>query len=296
MFSGVMMLILLTSCGAKNDIASFQDTSINSLETSAPIEVWVDAQIDEPIVLSQGFIEYDESYIGESENTVLFFHQESCPTCKATEASLIESGVWPDMTVLKVDFDASENNDLRQKYGVTMKHTFVQVDVNGNMIKKWNWSLDLSDIEEQVYGESFPESVMMKDEDTNIQVEEDIMIQEEWVMMKEDTIQGEVMETKELAWVYANYDSSLVGARGDTVLFFHASWCPSCSAADKGISAGVIPENLSILKVDYDSSTDLRKKYGVVAQHTFVQVDADGNEIKKWVGGTSVEDIAQRIN
>jgi len=34
-----------------------------------------------------------------------------------------------------------------------------------------------------------------------------------------------------------------------------------------------IPENVNLLKVDYDNSTDLKEKYGVTMQHTFVLVD-----------------------
>jgi thioredoxin 1 len=77
----------------------------------------------------------------------------------------------------------------------------------------------------------------------------------------------------------------MVGKTEDTVIFFHATWCPSCRAADDAISSEVIPDRLTILKANFDNSTDLRKKYGVVAQHTFVQVDPNGNEVKKWLGG-----------
>ncbi len=79
--------------------------------------------------------------------------------------------------------------------------------------------------------------------------------------------------------VDANYDRSLV--------FFHAPWCPQCRAFEQSINAGSIPAGTQILKADYDSSTDLKKKYGVTLQTTFVQVDKSGNQLKKWVGYTS---------
>jgi predicted HAD superfamily phosphohydrolase YqeG len=57
-------------------------------------------------------------------------------------------------------------------------------------------------------------------------------------MMKgKEPIEAEEVMTKELTGIYTDYDSSLVGETEDTVLFFHASWCPSCSAADKGIKS-----------------------------------------------------------
>jgi len=84
---------------------------------------------------------------------------------------------------------------------------------------------------------------------------------------------------------------------GDVVLFFHASWCPSCRSQEKAIldNAAGIPEGLSILKVDYDSNVDLRQKYDVRLQHTFVQVDAEGNQIAQWSGGTDLAAVLKNV-
>lgn len=94
---------------------------------------------------------------------------------------------------------------------------------------------------------------------------------------------------------YANYTQSGIKNDATNVLFFHAWWCPSCNSADKKLSSEIIPDGLNILKTDFDSNLDLRKKYGVVAQHTFVQVDSEGTLITKWVGGRSVEDILDNL-
>lgn len=84
---------------------------------------------------------------------------------------------------------------------------------------------------------------------------------------------------------------------GDVVLFFHASWCPSCRGLNSDIEANMssIPEGVSILKVDYDKETDLKKKYGVTYQHTLVQVDKDGNLIKKWSGSPKLAKLVLEI-
>lgn len=84
---------------------------------------------------------------------------------------------------------------------------------------------------------------------------------------------------------------------GDVVLFFNASWCPTCRAAVADINAHLsdIPEGLTILSVDYDSSSDLKKKYGVTYQHTFVQVDAQGNMIKKWSGSPTLAALTAEV-
>lgn len=119
---------------------------------------------------------------------------------------------------------------------------------------------------------------------------------DEEVMEKDESVSATAPESPvALAGTYADYDASLVGSTDNTVIFFHASWCPSCRTADAGMAAGTVPDGLTILKADFDSSTDLKKKYGVVGQHTFVQVDANGNEIKKWLGGNDVESVVERL-
>lgn len=84
---------------------------------------------------------------------------------------------------------------------------------------------------------------------------------------------------------------------GDVVLFFKASWCPSCRTVDADIKTNInnIPETLTILELDYDKATDLKKKYGVTTQHTFVQVDKDGTMIKKWSGGSTLNSLIQEV-
>jgi thioredoxin 1 len=84
-----------------------------------------------------------------------------------------------------------------------------------------------------------------------------------------------------------------MAARGDTavVLFFHASWCPDCRATEAAIDESGVPDGLTVVKVDFDSETELRRQYGVTQQHTFVQVDADGAEIRKWTGSADGEAI-----
>jgi thioredoxin 1 len=71
------------------------------------------------------------------------------------------------------------------------------------------------------------------------------------------------------------------------VLFFAASWCPSCRAADKNLNENLkkIPENLIVFKTDYDTETALKTKYKITHQHTFVFVDAKGVALKTWAGG-----------
>lgn len=84
---------------------------------------------------------------------------------------------------------------------------------------------------------------------------------------------------------------------GKVVLFFRAPWCPTCRAVDSDIKANLskIPSELTILDVDYDSSTALKQKYAVTYQHTFVQVDENGNLIKKWSGSPTLSALVAEV-
>ena len=118
------------------------------------------------------------------------------------------------------------------------------------------------------------------------------------LMMKKS--EGAVMEKQDEKMMrkhgrYEAYTGSLAPT-GRQVLFFHAAWCPTCRSADANITSKLsdIPTDVTIHKVDYDDSSDLKKKYGVTYQHTFVQVDASGEMITKWSGG-DLNTIIQKL-
>jgi thiol-disulfide isomerase/thioredoxin len=79
------------------------------------------------------------------------------------------------------------------------------------------------------------------------------------------------------------YDGVIADTAGTKILFFHAPWCPQCRALEASIKNDGVPNGVTIIKVDYDSSRNLRQKYGVTIQTTLVRVDDDGNEVKKYV-------------
>lgn len=88
--------------------------------------------------------------------------------------------------------------------------------------------------------------------------------------------------------------------RADTapvVLFFHASWCPSCLSAERIFQKklSLLPPGVSILKIDFDSASELKERYNITYQHTFVQVDSMGNELARWSGGAVDGVIANLI-
>lgn len=103
----------------------------------------------------------------------------------------------------------------------------------------------------------------------------------------------------EIGSQYVDYsESSLAKAqeKGRAVIYFWASWCPTCKVLDRELRerGSELPNDVTILKTNYDTEKELKKKYQIVQQHTLVQVDKNGNEVKKWIGG-NIDVIKQEL-
>ncbi len=83
---------------------------------------------------------------------------------------------------------------------------------------------------------------------------------------------------------YVDYsDTAIADADGRILLFFHASWCGQCVDIDSDILTLGVPAGVTIIKVDYDSHQDLRQLYGVTIQTTFLELDAGGDEVQRFI-------------
>ncbi len=99
---------------------------------------------------------------------------------------------------------------------------------------------------------------------------------------------------------FTAYSPEAVSSASETdkvVLFFHATWCSTCKllASDIEANAANIPAGVKILKVDYDSETALKQKYGVRLQHTLVQVRPDGSQIATWNLSRDLDAVLKEI-
>lgn len=106
---------------------------------------------------------------------------------------------------------------------------------------------------------------------------------------------GSAAEVGPGAWVdLAAYEAGPAAYHdtGDVVLFFNADWCPTCQATVASLDADGVPDGLTVVSVDFDDSDALRQRYGVTVQHTYVQVDADGEELATFTGSLTGADIA----
>lgn len=98
---------------------------------------------------------------------------------------------------------------------------------------------------------------------------------------------------------YVEFSPAALAGSANTrrVLYFYASWCPTCRPADADFTARAdkIPSDVIVIRVNYnDTDTDaeekaLAKKYAITYQHTFVQIDEKGEQVAVWNGGKTAE-------
>ncbi|MCF1694345.1 thioredoxin domain-containing protein [Corynebacterium argentoratense] len=134
-----------------------------------------------------------------------------------------------------------------------------------------------------------PETSAAMDKDAKDGMKKDSMEKDS---MEKDSMEKDAMEKDSMnkggEFVtyeqYMEHSDAAMHHDGRTVLFFDASWCPDCQKLKNALSSehDVIPADVTVVDVDYDSHNDLRKQYGVTMQHTFVEVDAQGNKVSSW--------------
>ncbi len=163
----------------------------------------------------------------------------------------------------------------------------VGIGVYGSMNKKQDDVLSMQKSADVVMQDDGMQKDVMMNKETSVMPDQE---------MNKDGMQNTAIMTKGSYEVYAP-EKIAYTETGDTVLFFHAGWCPSCRSLDANIEANkdTISEGVRILKVDYDKETELKKKYGVTTQHTLVQVDKEGNLIKKWSGSPKLMSLISEI-
>jgi len=139
---------------------------------------------------------------------------------------------------------------------------------------------------------SEPDSMTKKDEAMMQKDNLDAMMKKDDSAMEKD---DKMMDDKMMSSRYVEYSKEAFNKASSTrrVLFFYASWCPTCRPADANFKENEsdIPNDVTLIRVNYNDpdtdqeEKDLAKKYGITYQHTYIQIDASGKEITKWNGG-----------
>ncbi len=92
-------------------------------------------------------------------------------------------------------------------------------------------------------------------------------------------------------FVYSADREQAAHANGKVVLYFWAPWCSTCTSLDLELQDEVVqvPQGVTIFRLNYDQASEQKRRYNVVTQHTFVQIDANGQPLAQWVGGDITE-------
>ncbi|NNM53445.1 MAG: thioredoxin family protein [Spirochaetales bacterium] len=78
--------------------------------------------------------------------TIYFFAATWCPNCQATYKDIQAHYQTIPANVHLVFVDYDKASALKQKYGITMQHTFVLIDSQGNKVKAWAGTRTVADI------------------------------------------------------------------------------------------------------------------------------------------------------
>lgn len=91
-----------------------------------------------------------------------------------------------------------------------------------------------------------------------------------------------------------NYQALL--GKEPMVLYFYAAWCPACREQDKNIIADLanFPKKTKILKANYDTERELKVKYGIQVQTSFVVLDSSGKVVASLLD-PSLDDLKSAI-
>ncbi|WP_158279415.1 TlpA family protein disulfide reductase [Falsochrobactrum shanghaiense] len=91
----------------------------------------------------------------------------------------------------------------------------------------------------------------------------------------------------ELVQYSVDTDLKALAAKGKTVVFFFATWCPNCilTLTELQEKWNEIDPDLTLVIADYDRETALKAEYGVTYQDSFVLLDRDAKSVRLWNAG-----------
>lgn len=126
-----------------------ENTILNESKNDIANESVVSNETNNQNATSTGvYVDYDQALLAKADTgkVVLFFSAAWEPTCKFLDRNLnSQLANFPDgLTILKLNYDAELG--LKEKYGVSVEHTLVQVDSQGNEINKWTGGNDLASV------------------------------------------------------------------------------------------------------------------------------------------------------
>ncbi len=128
-----------STTNAKADNETKDAPKEDSLEKDVPMETSSEKENQEEkeenmeTTATFSYTDYSEDVRKEAagKRHILFFHAAWCPTCKKLDTAIKNASSDLAGTVLKVDYD--NELELRKEFGITLQHTLVVIDKDGNV-------------------------------------------------------------------------------------------------------------------------------------------------------------------
>lgn len=100
--------------------------------------------------------------------------------------------------------------------------------------------------------------------------------------------------------IYDLYDEELIKESKDKkiILFFSSDTCSDCRLLDKDILSNKddIPENLVIMKVDYEAMQELRQKYSIDKPNNLVMIKSNLDKVNNLPSAKTLDELLKSIN
>lgn len=152
---GAGVILSMSSDDNPSNSAATAPTQSVTNQESEETEEATDPQdtIQTSVQTAEGvYTDYSEEAVSKYKGKmkVVFFHADWCPQCQGLERNIQAGSIPEDIVIFKTDYD--NNQQLRQKYGVTNQTTLVQIDDNGDKLKLWIGSAftDIDDIQAEL--------------------------------------------------------------------------------------------------------------------------------------------------
>lgn len=136
----VLVFILLTRVNKSSDVKTSTEGSLSNFQ-NAEGSGWVSESQSK-----DRYRTYKQSSLEEDvdKKRVLYFYANWCSTCRPVDGEFNrrESEIPEDVIIIRINYNDSDTDDaeraLANKYAITYQHTFVEIDENGEVTKKWN--------------------------------------------------------------------------------------------------------------------------------------------------------------
>lgn len=122
----------------KEDVIMKKDEEVMEKKEDQNVSINKGAPVEELQKTPGVFKAYSAQAAAASDTDIVIgFFADWCPSCRALKSDINSdlSAIPAGLTILEANYDTE--TELKNRYGVNLQHTLVQVDSQGNKIQSW---------------------------------------------------------------------------------------------------------------------------------------------------------------